>query len=215
MDHSLSNFESYETLWAETAALPYRGILRLALLRSIHHDLHAQASHFLAIGQKDLTRSLQLWDLRVHELGKYSLRENSFESCRLADFLTYADQLPQIERTLSEKLLIHLDPKKFNRSDRTWEKLIAGEANALGWHYWKMSTQMSIHLVENWNQSFSKMLWPNGIILWIDAAETSEEIEKSKIWRGNWLIALSPEISQPWVTFQIPSEFPMEWTVFL
>lgn len=221
MDHSL-------ILWEETAHLADRGILRLALLRSIHHTLHAQASHFLAIGQQDVARSLQLWDSRIEELGKHSLRENPFESSQLVDFLTYTHQLPTVDRTIPETILTHLDPTKLNRSDRTWEKLLAGEASALGWHYWRMSTQMNLHDVQKWNELFSETLWPNGTVLWTEvgpdagpdvgahAAKTPEPgEEKEKIWRGEWLIVLSPEISQPWATFQIHSEFSMEWTELL
>lgn len=197
MTHPLLKLEVqaqfFQSLWQEASPRPEREILRLAILRELHHWLHAQVSQALATGQRDYAKSLQKHQEQILALSHCSLADSSSTYSDLFELLKTTSSLPKKERPLPPSLLEIFEQKDFSRQDRYWENALAYEAASHHWQFWKTTTTLPLKDVETWNNDFSKKLWPNGVILWIESEKPWKKMENST-WTGHWIIILSPSI---------------------
>jgi hypothetical protein len=187
--------------WRHCEGLEEATLLRLAILRDLIRELHAQKSRNLASGKKLEAQGLKVWELRVEDLRGSSKLEGD-----LMELLSDPAKKPKTRtRLLPEALFTNFSREKLERYDRQWEASLAAEAAQMGWHFWILDAWIDISGVEDWNQKLTEKLWPHGIILFSESAATqgfsSVAIgtgdDAVNFWHGRWIVLMHPRFRAP------------------
>jgi len=76
--------------------------------------------------------------------------------------------------------------KKLNRPDRLWERKLVEEAFRLSWVFWSVVAELPLEIVETWHEDLKKRLWPEGLVLFVEA--DSNPASDRRNWRGRWIV---------------------------
>lgn len=171
----------------------------LEKLRKLARSFHAKTSGALGTSDTNLAESLQVVESKLGLLRENYLKNIAFKP-------------PQ--RKAMASLFKVLGSEKLEREDRRWELAISKEAIIQGWRFWKLEAQPKIMEVEAWDKRLSEILWPNGIVLFVEASSEASVIEKklksrkvSRTWAGAWTIVLHPELNP----LGSSKQWPREW----
>jgi hypothetical protein len=186
--------------WRHCEGLEEATLLRLAILRDLMRQLHAEKSRSLAQGSKTEAQSLKVWELRIEDL-RGSLRLEG----ELMELLSDPAKKPKTrKRLLPEALFTTLAREKLERYDRQWEASLAAEAAQMGWQFWILDAWIDISSVEDWNQKLNEKLWPHGVVLFADnASDTGGSISTGEgegavnFWHGRWFVLMHPRFRAP------------------
>lgn len=184
----------FEPKWESIAGIPETHLLRLAVLRELWREVHAQKSRLLAKGQRsDLAR------LKPIEVGLDALRMAHKLDAPLRELLSSIPIGKAKTRLLPETLFNVIDREKLERYDRAWEWALASEALALGWNIWALYAWVEIAQAETWHQALEHQLNPHGIILFAESTPSGPDEEKhpESVWHGRWIIPLEPKYRTP------------------
>jgi hypothetical protein len=169
--------------WNQTAGRPETTLLRLAILREIIRNIHARKSHFLATGRKTISQGLDQRETFLNELRHRTQLEGS-----LKEYLLGNVSVPGQPRILSDELLASIGKEKLTRHDRQWEAALAAEAAVLGWSFWSLEVWVEITQVEQWNLKLNELLWPRGLVLFVESGAATRVSEL--LWQGRWILTL-------------------------
>ncbi len=186
--------------WRHCEGLEEATLLRLAILRDLMRQLHAEKSRTLATGRKGDAQGLKVWELRVEDLRGSSRLEGE-----LMELLLDPAKKPKTRtRLLPEALFTTLAREKLERYDRQWEASIAAEAAQMGWQFWILDAWIDISNVEEWNQKLSEKLWPHGVVLFAESASSNSLSSGStgsddsvNFWHGRWIVLMHPRFRAP------------------
>jgi hypothetical protein len=188
--------ERMETPWNQTAKMPDRKLLRIALMREMSRTLHTLRSECLATGQDGQARDLLLreeflshrfMELQTQDLPLRQVYARS-ASGRLES------RGPDAMPALPPELTAVIDGSKFTRPDRHWEAFLAIEAFARGWSFWTFECWVEIENVESWAKEFSDSLWPRGVVLFIESSGFHRGPQS--LWRGKWFLVITSDIAR-------------------
>jgi len=182
-------------LWKETAALPDKAVLRLAILRDLSRRLHAERSMHLAQGKIPQGQTLEQVEAQLAAMrGVPELIAGDDLTRALATKLS-----PEPARAnLPEALAVIVPRAKLERYDRHWEAFIAAEAFARGWAIWELDATIQIAKAEAFHKHLSQLLWPKGVILYVESLPVQPAGSgEGSVWSGRWLlvsmVGLKPE----------------------
>jgi hypothetical protein len=188
--------ESQAERWRHCEGQPECTLLRLAILRELMRELHAQKSRSLATGKRDQVQNLRAWENRLVELRGHTRLEGD-----LIELITGNAEGRKRTRLLPEALFANIAREKLERYDRVWESTLAAEACALGWQFWSLEAWIEITLAEEWNRKLNDQLWPSALVLFAESAESGPPKPPSHqhvaIWRGRWILAANPRFKSP------------------
>jgi len=182
--------ERAEGRWRDAEGIEESTLLRLAILRELVRELHAEKSKLLARGARPEAQALKVWEKKIEDLkGAASFGGTLAEAIR--------GDLPTRKRTrlLPESLFHFLPKEKLERYDRVWESAIAAEAATLGWRFWSLTAWVQIHQAEEWHRALSDRLIPHGVLLFAESADAVDAA--GNLWQGQWLLVLKPRFSTP------------------
>ncbi|MEK6704490.1 MAG: hypothetical protein AABZ06_01750 [Bdellovibrionota bacterium] len=164
-------------------------VLKLAILRNMSRDVHAQKSRDLSSSSPGETSENDAVLLELERILD-NLRSSTLDSNDLETLLKNTAP-PLAERTLPKGLLAIIPSEKLLRRDRVWEAAIIAEGLNYHWHIWTLSASIPVAEVENWNNILADILWPGGILLYV---ESQDDGTNGKTWHGKWITLLAPEI---------------------
>ncbi len=189
-------FERAALRWDDYEGLEESTLLRLAILRDLMREIHAERSRCLAEGKKADAQAF-----RDREKAIEDLRKVSPLSGKLPDCLARSSQAKARTRLLPEALFGFLAREKLERYDRAWEATLAAEAAALGWCFWALEAWVDIQQVEKWQEALTGQLIPHGVILFAENSETQapSDVESGGpvLWHGRWYIVLKSQFRTP------------------
>jgi hypothetical protein len=191
-EHLAGSAEAWRLCDGSTGA----SLLRLAILRELLRSLHAEKSRCLATGKKTEAQQFRQWETRIE-----NLRQGVDLKGELADLLRDGPIPKKRTRLIPQALLSVLTRERLERYDRKWEAEIAAEACSLGWRFWTLKAWVSIPLAEDWNRRLSERLWPNGVVLFIEAIDhpapgpPADTGPSESLWQGQWTILLQPSFT--------------------
>jgi len=185
--------EKCTTRWGDYEGLEETTLIRLAILRDVIRQLHADKSYCLATGMKSDAANFKAIETQIETLRTLGPLEGP-----LQDILLGTRKLKKRTRTLPEALYSWIPKEKFDRYDRAWETEIAAEASALGWRFWELGAWVKIHDAEKFHHGLNDRLLPNGVLLFAESAfvNPAEEM-KGDSWHGRWLVVLKPRFRTP------------------
>jgi hypothetical protein len=187
--------------WLEARGKPECRLLRLAILRELHHEIHSGISRVTAGSGDSLA-------LKILQPGIEALRdarrlpEDWDALFRPSSFLDGAPGAKPSPAT-PEELAALLPPAgvteaigrdKLLRYDRKWEAALAAEARHAGWRFWTAERELPLAEVGRLNDDLVRELWPRGIVLFCEPAPREA---RPGHWRGRWYLAARPEVSPP------------------
>lgn len=197
--------ESQEEKWRHCEGQAECTLLRLAILREIMREIHAQKSRSLAKGQRDLSKNLRSWEARLTELRSQPKLEGP-----LTELVTGKSELRKRTRLLPEALYNAIPREKLERYDRQWEATLAAEACTLGWRFWSLEAWVEITLAEEWHQRLNDQVWPSALVLYTESAESTPPVGRGTarppstalssdmaVWHGRWILIADPRFKSP------------------
>ncbi|OFZ21958.1 MAG: hypothetical protein A2X94_16000 [Bdellovibrionales bacterium GWB1_55_8] len=177
--------------WDSCAACSDNSVLRLSLLRDLIGRLHALRSEGLATQNQNLISSIEEVETRIVKMEaarSFPATGKELENwltCGLPAEVTPVAPVPnrELPPTLVEKLG---GIKKLNRPDRLWERKLVEEAFRLSWVFWSVVAELPLEIVETWHEDLKKRLWPEGLVLFVEA--DSNPASDRRNWRGRWIV---------------------------
>jgi hypothetical protein len=188
--------KKYYDQWNDCAEGPDQTLLRISILRELIKTFHSEKSRFLARGLKTEAQLIKSYEAKIHLLRDLP---------KLPDPLRAMIQDPIDEKTCSKKkrllpelLFQSISREKLTRYDRSWEAIIAAEATSLSWTFWHLEAWVEIHQIEEWDQTLQQKLWPHGLVLFTENAQSeTPTVNDSSLWQGRWFIGLHPHFKNP------------------
>lgn len=183
--------------WNHCDGLEEATIIRLAILRDLTREMHAEKSRYLALGKKTEAQGFKGIEKAMDELRGAGPLEGD-----LRGLLSGEIKPRKRTRLLPESLFSFIPKDKFERHDRIWESAIAAEAASLGWCFWRLEAWVSIAQVEDWQRALSSELMPHGVILFAESGSQSVEggvpsDALADLWQGCWVIVLKSRYRTP------------------
>lgn len=77
-----------------------------------------------------------------------------------------------------------LSDPRFTRTDRKWERAMLQEALRRSWTLGVVKHELPFAEVQNYHEKFSRDLWPDGAVLFVESAST----QSTSAWRGCWWV---------------------------
>ena len=177
--------------WDSCAACSDNSVLRLSLLRDLIGRLHALRSEGLATQNQNLISSIEEVETRIVKMEaarSFPATGKELENwltCGLPAEVTPVAPVPN--RELPPTLVEMLGGiKKLNRPDRLWERKLVEEAFRLSWVFWSVVAELPLEIVETWHEDLKKRLWPEGLVLFVEA--DSNPASDRRNWRGRWIV---------------------------
>jgi hypothetical protein len=177
--------------WNDSESVEESTLLRLAILRDLMREFHAQRSVLLASGKRAEAQGFREWEARAEAFRSAASLEGPLE-----ELLHSGQPARKRTRLLPEALFSILEKDKFERYDRQWESTIAAEAASLGWRFWHLNAWVQISAVETWHRALSEKLNPHGIVLFAESAADTAGSDPN-LWHGQWLVVLKPRYLTP------------------
>ena len=176
--------KEFSKLWKEISEHPDKSILRLAILRDLSRQLHAERSMHLAQGKIPQGQTLEQIEL---QLAAIRGREKLLSAQSLEEALSQASGQEAIKTEIPESLAAIIPRSKLERYDRQWEAALATGAFQRGWAIWELYTTIQVAKAEVFHKHLSQSLWPKGLILFVESGNPSSNIEEGS-WNGHWFI---------------------------
>lgn len=196
------SLQYYEDRWSQASSHSARSLLRLAVLRELRHWLHSQISHAMVVGPKELIQTLRRLEEMTSILGTRSLAEEKLPFAGLFETLKHVEALSPAERSIPESIFKIIPRRQIERIDSFWESALIAEGSVLQWKIWNFTASVPLKEVEPWSKKLFLKLWPNGLFLWVEAAEA-----QSNLWKGTWFALLDPNFNPN----RIDICGPLEW----
>lgn len=213
MNPSEALLAEYSDRWNQCEGPPGGGVLRLAVLRDLSRELHAEKSRCLAEGRRKGVDDLRPLEARIDELRNAA----SLESAGTLESLVASGQpIRKRTRLIPVGLFAAIPRDRLERFDRLWEGAIAAEACARGWSFWILQAWVEIALAEDFHRALGELLWPRGVILFAESAAagpTGQAVSArspmsaaqenrscdlaSPLWAGLWTMVFSPDVGSP------------------
>ena len=194
--------------WNDCAGLEETTLIRLAILRDLLHELHAEKSRCLALGMKAEAAGFRKWEDQIEDLRIAAPLDGP-----LMELLANSKKLKHRTRLLPDSLFGFIAREKLERYDRTWESTIAAEASSLGWCFWVLDAWVDMSAVSPFQTGLSDALIPHGVVLFAESApppplkpgqSSDSPVETAgnpNLWRGNWFLVLKARYRTP--TFNV------------
>lgn len=185
---------TYQARWEQSASIEEKTLLRLAILRDLMRELHAEKSRYLASGNREQAQTLRDWEKQASELKNAASLDGELLELLQGD----PASIRKRTRLLPEALFSIVDKEKFERYDRAWESVIAAEAAHQGWRFWTVDAWVRISEAEVWHKALGTQILPHGIVLFAETAPSSEtDTHYSELWHGLWTIVMKPRFLTP------------------
>lgn len=192
--------------WNSSTNLPARGLLRLDLLRGLVRAVHAERSRCLATGKREAAAFLKTWEKRLEDLRQLGPLEGELDALLVG--AAGGPLLKKKSRLPPQALLATLGADRLNRYDRQWEAALSSEACSVGWKFWGLDAWVEIPRAEEWNTRLAASLWPTGIVLFVETAQSQGQAHPQPpsnmsrtsgsvplpLWSGHWTVALRPDL---------------------
>jgi hypothetical protein len=189
--------------WNDCAGLEETTLIRLAILRDLMTELHAEKSRCLALGMKAEAQSFRKWEGQIEDLRIAAPLEGPIQ-----ELLANSKKLRHRTRLLPDSLFSFVAKEKLDRYDRVWESTIAAEASSLGWCFWVLDAWVDMSTVAPFQSGLSDALIPHGVVLFAESAPEpirkpgqtdlpSDTAGNPNLWHGNWFVVLKPRYRTP------------------
>ncbi|OFZ80032.1 MAG: hypothetical protein A2583_14740 [Bdellovibrionales bacterium RIFOXYD1_FULL_53_11] len=198
--------------WDSLDGNRYETLLRLAVLRDIARDLHAERSRCLATG---LVRELK--EVRSLEATIELLKNAASLHGNLPALLKRPPEGSR-QRQLPSEFPAGMEAEKFERFDRLWEKAISAEAAREGWRFWLLDAWVGIRSAQQFHIALGEKLLPRCIVLFAESIPPCPGSETPpELWHGRWYVTLEPDVDHESLGIgTIPGVFmkpaPPAWT---
>lgn len=169
----------FERRFREAHHHRYGRLLKLVVLRDLVHELHRKKSSFMAKPNSRANTQELEHALRILEHAPLSpLNEDSIEK-----ILEGAPGRIENDAGLARFKKLLSNPR-FTRTDRKWERAILQEALRRSWTLGVVQHELGFAEVQPYHENFSRTLWPDGAVLFVESASTPNR----DAWRGRWWV---------------------------
>lgn len=176
-------------LWKETSDHPEKLILRISILRDLSRWFHAERSLHMAQGKIPQGQNLEQIEAKMAWVRG---QPDQIASAPLEELLEPLPTGPAYVTALPLALGAVIPHSKLNRYDRHWEAALAVQAWERKWTFWELTATIQIQKAEVFHKHLSKLLWPKGVILFVESPPDAKPISEADGWTGRWVfIAIS------------------------